>query len=285
MSATLPRARSVELTTLTVLAVLYTAYFARAFLIPVAIATLLSLLLSPGIRWMARRHLPPPAGAAVVVLTLLGCALVGLYHVATPAQRWAAAAPESISHAARRVESIVRPVTRVASAADQVARAAAPGAQPHAQQVVVAEPPLSQRLFGTTEVIVVGCVEIVLLLYFMLAAGDLFLQKVLKMLPHTRDRANALHLAETVEASVSNYLLANATINLAEGTLVTIVFSLMGVATPGLWGLLAAMLAFIPMFRRTPYYADCHATRRPASSRSSIWSAHDRASACMSGVR
>jgi predicted PurR-regulated permease PerM len=246
LSATPPRARTVELTTVTVLAVLYTAYFARAFLVPVAIATLLALLLSPVIRWMARCHLPPPASAAIVVLALVGSAGVGLYHVATPARRWIAAAPESIAHAARRIESIARPVTKVASAADQVAQAAAPGTPPGPQQVVVAEPALSQRLFGTTEVIAIACIEIVLLLYFMLAAGDLFLQKVLKMLPHTRDRANVLHLAETVEVSISSYLLASATINAAEGALVTIVFSLMGVATPGLWGLLAALLAFIP---------------------------------------
>ena len=246
IAATPPRARTVELTTVTVLAILYTAYFARSFLVPVAIATLLALLLSPVIRWMARRHLPPPASAAIVVVALIGGAIVGVYHVATPARRWVAAAPESIAHAGRRIESIVRPVTKVASAADQVAQAAAPGMQPRAEQVVVAQPALSQRLFGTTEVIVVACTEIVLLLYFMLAAGDLFLQKILKMLPHTRDRANVLHLAETVEACVSSYLLASATINAAEGTLVTVVFSLMGVATPGLWGFLAALLAFIP---------------------------------------
>jgi predicted PurR-regulated permease PerM len=246
INATPPHARTVELTTVTVLAVLYTAYFARAFLVPVAIATLLALLLSPVIRWMARRHLPPPASAAIVVLALIGGGVVGLYHVATPARRWVAGAPEAIAHAGRRIESIVRPVTKVASAADQVAQAAAPGTQSRAQQVVVAQPALSQRLFGTTEVIVVACTEIVLLLYFMLAAGDLFLQKILKMLPRTRDRANVLHLAETVEASVSSYLLANATINAAEGTVVAIVFSLMGVATPGLWGALAALLAFIP---------------------------------------
>jgi predicted PurR-regulated permease PerM len=238
--------RTVEMTTLTVLAVLYTAYFARSFLVPVAIATLLSFLFSPVIRWMARHHVPPPAGAALLVLALTGGAMAGIYHAAAPAQRWASTAPEAIQRATRQVRSIARPVTKVASAADQVAQATATASQAHAQQVVVAGPALSQRLFGTTETIVIASTEIVLLLYFMLATGDLFLQKVLKMLPHTRDRVNALHLAETVEASVSNYLLATAAINVGEGVAVAAALWLMGVATPGLWGLLAVLLAFVP---------------------------------------
>ena len=49
-AAEAPRARSIEATILTVLALLYSLYFAREFLIPIVFALLLNFLLSPLIR-------------------------------------------------------------------------------------------------------------------------------------------------------------------------------------------------------------------------------------------
>src|SRR3569832_2120293 len=57
-----PRTRSVGVTTLTVLALLYTLYFARPFLLPVVFALLLSFLFGPMVRGMARFRIPPPLG-------------------------------------------------------------------------------------------------------------------------------------------------------------------------------------------------------------------------------
>src|SRR3954471_17510514 len=82
------RARSVEATTLTVLALLYTLYFARAFLIPIVFAVLLNFLLSPLIRFLARFRIKPPLGAAFIVILLLSGIGGALYQLASPAQRW-----------------------------------------------------------------------------------------------------------------------------------------------------------------------------------------------------
>ena len=53
---TQPRTRSLETTVLTVLAVLYTMYVAREFLIPIVFAILLNFLLSPLIRRLTKLH-------------------------------------------------------------------------------------------------------------------------------------------------------------------------------------------------------------------------------------
>src|SRR4029079_18012160 len=66
------RARSLNLTVLTVLAVLYTLYFAREFLVPIVFAILLNFLLSPVVRWLARLRIPSPLGAAIIILGILG---------------------------------------------------------------------------------------------------------------------------------------------------------------------------------------------------------------------
>ena len=93
---------------LTVLAVLFSLYVARGFLIPIVFALLLNFLLSPVIRRLARVRIKPPLGAGLVVLLLVGGIGVGIYQLAGPAQRWAASAPQSFSKAQRKLRAIIR---------------------------------------------------------------------------------------------------------------------------------------------------------------------------------
>ena len=116
------RARSVGVTILAVLALLYTLFFARDFLLPIVIALLLNLLFSPVVRSLTRVGISAPVGAAVVVLGLLGLVSFGVYELSTPVERWAAEAPKTLANVetavtmtiATRARTVVR-CTRVAS--------------------------------------------------------------------------------------------------------------------------------------------------------------------------
>src|SRR5438132_192064 len=63
--------RSFALTGLFVLAVFYTMYFMRTVLLPLVLALLLSYLLAPLVRGLARVRIRPLFGAAIVLLSLL----------------------------------------------------------------------------------------------------------------------------------------------------------------------------------------------------------------------
>ena len=62
------RGGSMALTVLAILALLYTLYFARDFLLPIVIALLLDLLFSPVVRALTRVGIGAPLGAAIVVV-------------------------------------------------------------------------------------------------------------------------------------------------------------------------------------------------------------------------
>ena len=79
-------------------------------------------------------------------------------------------------------------------------------------------PRLSERLFGTTQSFLTGALETLILLYFLLAAGDLFLQKLIKVLPQLRDKKKAVAIARETEASISTYLFTVALVNVGAGT-------------------------------------------------------------------
>ena len=242
--------RSAGLTVLAVLALLYTLYFARTFLVPIVFASLLNFLLSPAIRALTRIGVRPPAGAAVVVGILLALIGGGVYGLAGPAQRWATTAPESLARAESKVRALVRPVQQMRRTAEQVERAAGSVAAPapgKSQQVVVASGPgLASRVFGTTERFVVSLLEVIILLYFLLAGGDLFLQKLIKVLPQLENKTKAVEIARAVEAAVSAYLTTALAVNVVEGTVVALIVWQIGLPNPPFWGALVACLEFVP---------------------------------------
>jgi predicted PurR-regulated permease PerM len=241
-----PRGRSIEVSILASLALLYTLYFAREFLIPIAFALLLNFLLSPLVRRLLRWHIKPPISAAIVVIVLVAAVAEGAYQLAGPAQRWAMTAPQSFAHAEQRLRSIIRPVQQVTQNVERAT--AAVGAQNGRAQSVVVQtgPSVSSRLFGTTQRIAAGLLEIFILLYFLLAGGDLFLQKLIKVLPHFSDKVKAVEIARATEAAVSAYLSTALLINVVEGAVVAGVLWLLGMPNVLLWGALVALFEFVP---------------------------------------
>jgi predicted PurR-regulated permease PerM len=237
--------RSIAITGLFVLALLYTFFFARAFLLPIVIAVLLDFLLSPILRMLKRVRIPEPVGAALVLLVLLGALGAGAYSLADPAQQWMTKAPESMAKVQSRLRDLRRPVEQVTRTAEQV-EAATEVSKTGPQEVVVRGPRLSERLFGSTQSLLTGAMETIILLYFLLAAGDLFLQKLIKVLPLLRDKKKAVAIARETEASISTYLFTVAVVNVGLGLVVTLVMLLLKMPNALLWGSLAALAEFIP---------------------------------------
>jgi predicted PurR-regulated permease PerM len=199
------------------------------------------------VRWLARVRVPTPLGAGIVVLGLVGILGFGVYQLADPVQRWVARAPETLATARERVRRLTRPVEQVSKTAEQVANAASgTGPQARTNEVVVKGPSIVSRVFGTTQRLLAALLEVVVLLYFLLAAGDLFLQKLIKVLPEFTDKKTAVQIARETEASISTYLLSALMMNVGEGVVVAAAMYLIGMPNPMLWGALVVLLEFVP---------------------------------------
>src|SRR5215207_49656 len=77
--------RNVALTGLFVLAAFYTLYFTRSFLLPIVLALLFALLLTPLVRLLKRVHVPTAAAAGIVLAAVLGAVGLGIYELSGPA--------------------------------------------------------------------------------------------------------------------------------------------------------------------------------------------------------
>ena len=114
------------------------------------------------------------------------------------------------------------------------------------QEVTLAGPTIFDRVVSTSASLLGGALETLVLLYFLLASGDLFLQKLTKMLPEFRDKKKAVAIARETETSISTYLSTVALINVIEGCVVSLVMWALGMPNPVLWGVLVLFLEFVP---------------------------------------
>ncbi len=208
--------RHVSLVILTLLAVLYTLHLAAAFLLPIVLAILLNLLLSPLVRLLRNRlRIPDPLGAGIVIVVLLGVLGFGAYRLAPAASAWVARAPESMATIQRRIQPLRRPVEQVTQAAEQVEQAT--DMDKKTQEVEIKGPSLTQQVFGGTTALLSAGLVVIFLTYFLLASGELFLHKLVAVLPQLKDKKTAVRIVRETEAQVSTYLVVTTLINVGVG--------------------------------------------------------------------
>jgi predicted PurR-regulated permease PerM len=239
--------RSFALTGLFILAVFYTLYFASEFFIPVTLAIVFNFLLSPFVRALKRLRIPEAAGAGIVMIA--GFAVLGLvvYEFSTPVSQWVSRAPEVMGKISAQMQRFRKPVDKVTQATEQVRSIASPanqGSRP--AQVELKGPGLADGLFTKTRDVLFGFAVLVVLLYFLLSSGDLFLRKLVHVLPTFKDQKRAVLIMRQIEDHISKYLITVAMINAGLGTAAALVFWLLGMPNPALWGTLAFILNFIP---------------------------------------
>jgi predicted PurR-regulated permease PerM len=237
--------RSLALTGLFLLAALYTLYFARAFFLPIVLAVLLSFLMSPAVRFLKKLHIPNGVGAGLLVLTLIGSLGVGIYELAGPAYEWAQQAPRQMRRLERKLAEFKKPVQTMSKATQQVEKMTQVGGQ-QPTKVEVQTETLGERMFSQATEIIAGGTVMFILLFFLLASGDLFLRKLIRVLPRLDDKKRAVEIARQIQSDVSTYLSTITVINLALGLAVWGLMTLIGIPNPLLWGVLAFVTNYIP---------------------------------------
>ncbi len=229
------------------LAFLFTLYLARDFFLPVVIAVLLNFLLWPVVRALKAMWIPEKVGAAIVLAALLGGGGFGVYKLSGPASDWMAKAPSSLRLVARKVKPLQEPVERMSEAARQVQKITdLDGQQGDARTVQIADDNLTTVVFNSTWSVLAGGAVATILLYFLLASGDLFLRKIVRLVEDPKDKKRVIRVARKLERSISSYLLTISAINLGLGLAVALALYLLEMPNPLLWGAMAMALNFIP---------------------------------------
>jgi predicted PurR-regulated permease PerM len=238
--------RSFMLIGLFLLVLFHTLRVARDLFLPLMLAFFLSFLLSPLLRLLKRAHIPEALGAALLLIALVGGVGLGLYSLVTPATEWIAKAPASVTRIQGKLRNLHFPMEQMSRTADQVERTIAGDSRTAPVSAVKSPAWIKQALFGGTTDFVSEAIVVIVLLYFLLASKDLFLRKLIKVLPTLKDKKRAVEIAREMEQNISTYLFTVTLINMGVGVAVGAGVWLLGMPNPVLWGVLACVLTYIP---------------------------------------
>lgn len=239
------RSANLPLQGLLVLALLYTFYLARSLLLPIVLAVLLALLLSPAIEGLKKLRIPEPVGAVLVVGALLATLVSSLAFLLEPATQWIERLPHDLEKLEFTLRGIKKPLANISETAEKIERVASvDDAKP--QQVAASQPSLATRAFAIVQTFAISAVSGLVLLYLLLAFGDQLLRKLLYLIPTRTEKKRALQIARTVRAEMTRYLATTTCINAGLGIAVGLATYLLGMPSPVLWGVMGALLNFVP---------------------------------------
>lgn len=236
--------RSIALTGLFIMAVFYTIYFMRSILLPIVLALLLSYLLRPILRGLAQLKIPLPVGAALILIGLLALVGYGISTLATPAVGWLQKAPTGLAELQHKLLPVKKSVAQVTQATGEIEKLASANAE--IKTVEVKRHPITEMLFMRTPEFIASAILLLILIYFLLVYDQTFIAKLVKLLPTLSDKKAAVGIAHDIESHVSRYLFTITAINACLGAAVGTAVGLLGLANPVMWGVMVALLNFVP---------------------------------------
>jgi predicted PurR-regulated permease PerM len=191
-------------------------------------------------------RIPEPLSALLIILTLLGTLSLGAYRLSDPAAEWIQKAPESLSGVRAKLQRIMRPVQGVQETTKEIEKMTTLGKDEEAAAVEIKKPGLGEVVLSRAKNFLLAGGVTLVLLYFLLASGDMFLLKLVKILPTLENKKRAVEIYRQIEADVSTYLAVVTLINIGFGCIIGSSMYLLGMPNPLLWGVMAAVLAYIP---------------------------------------
>jgi predicted PurR-regulated permease PerM len=199
-----------------VLAVLAAAYIASDIVLPLVFAIVLKLLLQPALRVLVGLHVPRTIASLLLILVLFGT-IVGLgTAISGPARTWAAKLPEGIPRLEERLSFMRVPINSLQLFLQQVEDIG--GTEPSPNGAVSERgAALLTTLFTGTRNFASGFFTTVLFLFFLLVSGDIFLHRLVEILPRFRSKRQVVEISQQIESDVSAYLVTITIMNAAVG--------------------------------------------------------------------
>jgi predicted PurR-regulated permease PerM len=221
-------------------------YVGHVAFIPVALALLLSLVLSGPVEMLHRVGLPRGLGATLVMLIIVAVAGGLTEFLAEPAQHWFAEAPHTVKVIARKVRPAAQFMSRLddlRTSADNLAVPARPAPTPLTAAPAESGPAL---LLEITRSLLIGTVTVIILTLFLLSGGPPMLARMTSALVSDLNSAHVICIIEKVRAEVGRFYVTTALINVGLGLATGCAMKACGMPNPFLWGTLAALLNFVP---------------------------------------
>jgi predicted PurR-regulated permease PerM len=228
-------------------------FYARSFFLPLTLALLMALTLSPLVQYFSRRGIPAWVTAIVLVFGM-GAGFVALSaFLSEPISQMIAEAPNVADKVRERFAFLQEPLAMISSASEQLEHLADGGSSGtgttnpnEPQRVVLVQSGMLSWAAGTVADIGTTLFATFILALFLLASSDMLRLKLIRVLPALSGKKRSLRVLRDIENEVSRYLLTITAINAGLGACVGIGMYLSGMPNPLLWAVAAMLLNYIP---------------------------------------
>jgi predicted PurR-regulated permease PerM len=233
---------------LAVLALIAALYFGKDVVLPIALAIVLKLLLQPILDFLCNRlRLPTALGALILICGLFAAIGAVAFSVSGPASDWIEKAPQVLPTLKEKLVVLRQPIDYVQGAFKEIQDAAAPapqGEKPPAVAVKEQSEIASKLAFGTLAVMS-RLLATMVILFFLLAAGDRLLRGFIEVLPTFSDKRQAVDIASEIQHQIGGYLVTISLMNLLVGVVAGLAMWACGLGDPILWGALTGIGIFL----------------------------------------
>lgn len=237
---------AVAVKTLAIIGMVTALFYGKSFFLPIVLATIIALTLSPIIKLGKKLKIPAGITAAVLIVISVSVLFTAVFTLADPLSKLVAQAPSIGAQLETKLRSIREPMDTLNEAGAQVEKMASGGEKESTAEVSIKQPGLIARAADDVVAIVALTVLTFVLSFFLLTSRDMFVRKIVRVLPTLSDQKKALYVAYDIERDVSQYLLTVALINTVLGCVIAGLFWMFGMPNPILWGVIAGLLNFLP---------------------------------------
>jgi predicted PurR-regulated permease PerM len=219
-------------------------HIAKPVMLPLTAAFVISIMLAPAAGRLTKIGFSRVAAAGL--LTLLAVAAIASLIVFSgrPAIAWAENIPELAVEARQKLSGLEKAVSTVKEVSEQVEEIAKIGEEEEA--VAVRDPQPAINVTRAAPSAVIQFLFTWVLVFFLLAERNEFRRKLVAANRRMQGKMRALRMFSHIEHQIGLYMLTMTAINAGLGVAMALVALALGLPSPHIWGLLAAILNFIP---------------------------------------
>jgi predicted PurR-regulated permease PerM len=239
------RASQVALVGLFVIALLWCAYVARPIIVPVLLAWVIATIVLPIVKWLQDHGVPRVAAVLFVTLALLVVIISLLFLLSTPITFWLGRASEITILIKQKLQTMSQPLALLDEARKALNTIAAAGTQP-AIKVEQESATVFTTIFAVLTPAVSQFILFIGALLFYLAYQVRLRNTVVLLFTDRDTRLTTLRILSDVDESMTRYFGTFTIVNVCLGVTTVLLTWLVGLPNPLLWGVLAAVLNYIP---------------------------------------
>jgi predicted PurR-regulated permease PerM len=241
------------------LAVIVGLWWGQSVWIPLVLSVLISYALEPIVAFMAAHHIPRAAAVPTLLtalLLVLGGGAYALRGEATAFLNRLPVAAHTIAQAIQNVTSGTPTVAKVQAAVRELEAAASTDGRRRRQDGVtpvrIEEPTFKwsdwvrQGSYSAME-LAGQMLAVLCLVYYLLAAGDLYRRKLVHIVPSLSDKKVTVEILTEINRQIERFLIARLAISVIVGVAIWLAFRMFGMDDAGVWGVLSAFLFAVPI--------------------------------------